>query len=156
MPNVYKMSKHPKDKGYKEEKKNKKKGWRMIYILNVLRRFGKYVCCPKPIAPHVTCCASCPKPKNKTNIFFKTNQQNKTRNETNLDNTCTFFLLKNTQKTRGMRKKTKEKGLESEMYGVKAWLGNPKELSHFIFIGPPHLNMLKLNDTFILKVLFYS
>jgi hypothetical protein len=37
--------------------------------------------------------------------------------------------------------------------GVKTWLGYPKGLSHFIFTGPPHLNMLlKLNDTFILNV----
>ncbi len=36
---------------------------------------------------------------------------------------------------------------------VKTWLGYPKGLSHFIFTGHPHLNMLlKLSDTFILKV----
>jgi hypothetical protein len=36
---------------------------------------------------------------------------------------------------------------------VKLWLGYPKGLFQFVFIGPPHLNMLlKLNDTFILKV----
>jgi hypothetical protein len=35
----------------------------------------------------------------------------------------------------------------------KSMAGYPKGLSHFIFIGPPHLNMLlKLNRTFILKV----
>ncbi len=34
----------------------------------------------------------------------------------------------------------------------KAWLGYPKGLSHFIFTGTLHLNMLlKLNGTFILK-----
>jgi hypothetical protein len=99
-------------------------------------------------------CVFCPKLKNKINIRKKTNQQNKTRNETNLDNMCTYSLFKSTQKTRGMKKKsTKEKGLKSEMYGVKAWLGYPKGLSHFTFTRPPHLNMLlKLNDTFILKV----
>jgi hypothetical protein len=38
-------------------------------------------------------------------------------------------------------------------FGVKTWLGYPKKLSHFIFTGPPHLNMLlKLNNKFILKV----
>ncbi len=85
----------------------------------------------------MTCCASCPKSKSKTNIRKKTNQQNKTRNETNLDNTCTYVWFKNTQKTRVMKKKTtKEKRLESEMYGVKAWLGYPKGLSHFIFTRP--------------------
>jgi len=42
---------------------------------------------------------------------------------------------------------------QNKMYGVKAWLGYPKGLSHFTFTGSPHLNMLlKLNDTFILKV----
>jgi hypothetical protein len=35
---------------------------------------------------------------------------------------------------------------------VKAWLGYTKGLLHFIFTKPPHLNMLKFNDTFILKV----
>ncbi len=40
---------------------------------------------------------------------------------------------------------------------VKVWLGYPKGLSHFIFTRPLHLNMLlKLNDTFILKIWFYS
>jgi hypothetical protein len=39
---------------------------------------------------------------------------------------------------------------------IKAWLGYSKGLSHFIFIVPFHLNMLlKLNDTFTLKVWFY-
>jgi len=41
---------------------------------------------------------------------------------------------------------------QNKMYGVKTWLGYPKGLSHFTFTRPPHLNMLKLNDTFILKV----
>jgi hypothetical protein len=44
--------------------------------------------------------------------YKKKNQptkQNKTRNETNLDNTCTYSLLKNTQKTRGMKKKQQQK-----------------------------------------------
>jgi hypothetical protein len=36
---------------------------------------------------------------------------------------------------------------------IKAWFEYPKRLFHFIFIGPPYLNMLlKLNDKFILKV----
>ncbi len=68
MPHVYKMSKHPKDKGYKEEEKSSRKKRLVKCILNVPRRFGKYVCCPKLVAPHTTCCAFCPKPKNKTNI----------------------------------------------------------------------------------------
>jgi hypothetical protein len=55
-------------------------------------------------------------------------------------------------------------------FRVKTWLscsflvsqwgqnmvGVPKGLSHLIFIKPPHLNMLKLSNTFILKVLIYS
>jgi hypothetical protein len=46
---------------------------------------------------------------------------------------------------------------ESIFFRVKTWLKYPKGLSHFIFTRPPHLNMLlKLNDTFILKVWFYS
>jgi hypothetical protein len=57
----------------------------------------------------MTCCAFCPKLQSKTNIRKKTSQQNETRNETNLDNTCTYSLLKNTQKTRGMKKNNKRK-----------------------------------------------
>jgi hypothetical protein len=52
MPHVYKKLEHPKDKGHKKEKKPtifKKK--RVKCILNVLRRFSKYVCCPKLAAP---------------------------------------------------------------------------------------------------------
>jgi hypothetical protein len=46
---------------------------------------------------------------------------------------------------------------ESIFFRVKTWLKYPKGLSHFIFTRPLHLNMLlKLNDTFILKVWFYS
>jgi hypothetical protein len=66
-----------------------------------------------------------------------------------------FFVQKHSKHKRyGKKKTTKEKGFKNEMYGIKAWrLGYPKEMSHFIFIRPPHLNMLlKLNDTFILKV----
>jgi hypothetical protein len=75
-------------------------------------------------------------------IYKKTNQQSKTRNETNLDNTYTYFLLKNTQKTRGMRKKVaKEKGLESEMYVLalphkffKCLWPKPKTLCMFLLL----------------------
>jgi hypothetical protein len=47
----------------------------------------------------------------------------------------------------------KELLLKNVDNGVKTWLGYSKGLSHFIFIGPLHLNMLlKLNDTFILTI----
>jgi len=38
--------------------------------------------------------------------------------------------------------------------GVQVRLGYPKGLFHLISSGPFHLNMLKLNNTFILKGFF--
>jgi hypothetical protein len=46
-----------------------------------------------------------PNLKNQNKCKKKISQQNKTKNETNSDNTCTYSLLKNTQKTRDMKKK---------------------------------------------------
>ncbi len=43
MPHVYKMSKHPKDKRYKKEKK---KGQKVRCILNVLRMFSNMLVAP--------------------------------------------------------------------------------------------------------------
>jgi hypothetical protein len=47
--------------------------------------------------------------------------------------------------------------VKNKSYGSKHGWGTRKGLSRFIFLGPPHLNMLlKLSNTFILKVSFYS
>ncbi len=73
-------------------------------------------------------------------------QQNKTRNETNLDNTCTYYLLKYNKKRRSTRKETtKEKGSGNEMYVLalphklfKCLLPKPKTLCMLllIFLSP--------------------
>jgi len=82
MPHVNKMLECRKDKGYKEKKKNnKKEGYRMRCILDVPRSFGKYANCPKLVAPHITCCASCPKLKSKTNLFKKIANKTKQNKE---------------------------------------------------------------------------
>ncbi len=53
--------------------------------------------------PHITSCASCPKLKSKTNILKKQTNETK-QGMKQMDNTYTYSLLKNTQKTRNMKK----------------------------------------------------
>jgi hypothetical protein len=103
-----------------------------------------------------TCCASCPKPKSKTNIRKKLANKTK-QGMRQIWIHVHFFLLKNTQKTGGMRKKTaKEKGFESEMYVLalphklfKCLLLKPKTLCTLLLLllsakSPPYKSALSL------------
>jgi hypothetical protein len=66
-----------KTRGTKKNIKQPKKKVKERCILDVLIRFGKYACYPKPIAPHMSCCASHPKPKSKTNLLKKPTNKTK-------------------------------------------------------------------------------
>jgi hypothetical protein len=80
----------------------------MRCILDVPRSFGIYAYYPKLVAPHVTFYASCPKLKSKTNLWKKLVNKTK-QGMRQMDNTYTYSLLKNTQKTRNMKKKNNKR-----------------------------------------------